>query len=266
MHINSHINKDKEQTLRNRNKLIANNNLYTWYRNLYKHQFENINGGIDNKRVLEIGSGTSPLNMIYPHVMTSDIMPLDYLDYVFDCHNINSMTAICDHSIDVITLTNVLHHLRNPLEFLIKATVKLAKDGILIATEPYFSIVSSKIFKYLHKEPVDFKIKTPTLTNISGPLSSANIALPFLIFTSDISNKHWCKPLWKYYRQEALELRYYSSVSYFLTGGMSYRLPLPEKVFNWLLQIDLHVSRLLPQITASFFSVMLKKSDEAPKH
>ena len=43
---------------------------------------------------------------------------LDYLDLVFDCHEMDKLDAIKDNSIDVITLTNVLHHLKALLHFL----------------------------------------------------------------------------------------------------------------------------------------------------
>jgi hypothetical protein len=101
---------------------------------------------------------------------------------VFDCHEIDKLDAIKDNSIDVITVTNVLHHLKDPIGFLNRAASKLKHAGKVIATEPFFSLVSSPIFRYLHPEPVDFEISEPKLKNIRGPLASANIALPWLIF------------------------------------------------------------------------------------
>ena len=132
--------------------------------------------------ILEIGSGTSPLKRFHPNVLTSDVLELDYLDLVFDCHDIDKLVRIEDNSLDVITLTNVLHHLESPIDFLNAAAGKLKPGGKVIATEPYFSVLSRFIFKYLHHEPVGFTISEPELNEVEGPLASANIALPWLIF------------------------------------------------------------------------------------
>ena len=52
---------------------------------------------------------------------------------------------------------NVLHHLNNPIRFLNRAASKLKPPGKVIGTEPFFSLLSTPIFKYLHHEPVDFR-------------------------------------------------------------------------------------------------------------
>ena len=119
---------DVRQTLENRKRLHANANLMYWYDRLYAQQFAG-EPDFRNKRVLEIGSGSSPLKAIHPGILASDVLALDYLDMVFDCHEIADLAAIPDGSLDIITLTNVLHHLRDPLAFLRGATRKLARGG-----------------------------------------------------------------------------------------------------------------------------------------
>src|SRR5207247_3500449 len=108
--------KDRTITLRNRARLGANKNLLFWYRELYLDQFKDFpNPGA--RSILEIGSGTSPLKQFLSSVVTSDVLDLDYLDLVFNCHEIDKLDAIKDKSLDVITLTNVLHHLKSPIVF-----------------------------------------------------------------------------------------------------------------------------------------------------
>jgi hypothetical protein len=46
----------------------------------------------------------------------------------------------------------------------------------------FFSVLSTPIFKYLHHEPLDFRISEPELGEVERPLASANIALAWLIF------------------------------------------------------------------------------------
>src|SRR5205807_7343516 len=146
----------------------------------YRDQFKDLPNPA-TLSILEVGSGTSPLKQFLPNVVTSDVLELDYLDLVFDCHDIDKLDAIKDNSLDVITVTNVLHHLKSPIAFLNCAASKLKSGGKLIATEPFFSLLSTPIFKYLHHEPVDFRIAEPVLEKVLGALASANIALPRLI-------------------------------------------------------------------------------------
>jgi len=157
--------KDRAATLCNRARLAANRNLLFWYRELYRDQFKDFSNPAALS-ILEIGSGTSPLKQFLSNVVTSDVLDLSYLDLVFDCHEIDKLDAIKDNSLDVITLTNVLHHLKSPIAFLKRAVKKLKSGGKVIATEPFFSVLSTVIFKYLHHEPVDFQISQPELGEV----------------------------------------------------------------------------------------------------
>src|SRR5262249_35254052 len=150
-------------------RLSTNKNLLFWYRELYRDQFKDFPNPAALS-ILEIGSGTSPLKEFLPTVVTSDVLDLNYFDLVFDCHDIDKLDAIKNESLDVITLTNVLHHLKSPIEFLKRAANKLKPGGKVIATEPFFSLMSTLIFRYLHHEPVDFQIAEPELENVRGPL------------------------------------------------------------------------------------------------
>src|SRR5205823_7435445 len=182
---------DRAATLRNRARLDTNKNLLFWYRELYGDQFKEFPNPAALS-ILEIGSGTSPLKQFLPTVVTSDVLDLDYLDLVFDCHEIDRLDVIKENSLDVITVTNVLHHLKSPIAFLNRAASKLKSGGKLIATEPFFSVLSTVIFKYLHHEAVDLRISEPELSEVHGPLASANIALPWLIF---FQNAEWLQRL-----------------------------------------------------------------------
>ncbi|HEX4696242.1 MAG TPA: methyltransferase domain-containing protein, partial [Candidatus Udaeobacter sp.] len=221
---------DRDATLRNRACLGENKNLLFWYRELYRDQFKNFDDPAALS-ILEVGSGTSPLKQFLPNVITSDVLDLDYLDLVFDCHEIDKLDAIEDNSLDVITLTNVLHHVKSPILFLNRAASKLKSGGKVIATEPFFSAVSTLIFKYLHHEPVDLRISGPELSHVQGPLSSANVALPWLIFCR---RPEWLQPLNNHFDLTKLSMRPFSAISYMVTGGISHRLPVPRFLYRML--------------------------------
>lgn len=246
---------DKQLTIENRERLQRNANLLYWYEQLYRQQFGDITD-FANKRVLEIGSGTSPIKRFHPHVLTSDVLPLDYLDFVFDCHQIDAVTAIPNASFDVITLTNVLHHLQDPLDFLEKVAVKLKRGGRLIATEPYFSALSTPIWQYLHHEPVDFSIQEPKLETVQGPLTTSNQAMPYLIFKK---RREWAERLAGFY-DKPIETRPFSSLSYLVTGGISRKLRVPRLVYRSLFGFDQFLARVAPDLFASFFTIVLVRS------
>jgi 2-polyprenyl-3-methyl-5-hydroxy-6-metoxy-1,4-benzoquinol methylase len=246
---------DREATLRNRGRLVANKNLLFWYRQLYRDQFRDFENPAALS-ILEIGSGTSPLKHFLPNVITSDVLDLDYLDLVFDCHEIDKLNAIEDDSLDVITLTNVLHHLKSPISFLNRAASKLKSGGRIIATEPFFSVWSTLIFKYLHHEPVDFGISEPELGHVAGPLGSANVALPWLIF---LRKREWLKRLNDNFEVATVSVRPFSALSYMATGGISHRLPVAHFLYRLLFPIDLALSRYLPRLCAAFMTVTLTR-------
>jgi hypothetical protein len=247
--------KDRAATLRNRARLSANQNLLFWYRELYRDQFKDF-ANPAALSILEIGSGTSPLKQFLPNVITSDVLDLDYLDIVFDCHEIDKLQAIKDSSVDVITLTNVLHHLKSPIAFLNRAATKLKPSSKIIATEPFFSLVSTPIWKFLHHEAVDFQISEPELGHVQGPLASANIALPWLMF---FQKREWLRRLNDNFDLASLSLRPFTSLSYMVTGGISHRLPIPRSLYRALFPIDLALSRRAPSVCAAFFTVTLTR-------
>ena len=155
---------------------------------------------------------------------------------MFDCHEIDKLDAIRNESLDVITLTNVLHHLKSPITFLNRAASKLKPGGKVIATEPFFSLLSTPIFKYLHHEPVEFEISEPELKNVQGPLASANIALPWLIF---FRRRDWCRQFERELRCGELFGSVFSAVSYMATGGISHKLPVPNWLYRTFFLLDL---------------------------
>jgi SAM-dependent methyltransferase len=247
--------KDRAATLRNRARLGSNKNLLFWYRELYGDQFKEFPNP-EALSILEIGSGTSPLKQFLSNVVTSDVLDLDYLDLVFDCHEIDKLDAIKDNSLDVITVTNVLHHLKSPIAFMNRAASKLKSGGKLIATEPFFSILSTVIFKYLHHEPVDFRISVPELSEVQGPLASANIALPWLIF---FRNPEWLQRLHDKFDLAHFSARPFSALSYMITGGISHRVPVPPLLYRMLFTVDLALSRRFPSFCAAFCTVTLTR-------
>ena len=124
------------------------------------------------------------------------------------------------------------------------------------ATEPFFSVLSTPIFKYLHHEPVDFRISEPELGKVQGPLASANIALPWLIF---FRRREWLQRLNENFDVATLSTRPFSVLSYMATGGISRRLPIPRSLYRRFFSMHLAFSRNFPRLCASFFTTTLAR-------
>jgi len=246
--------RDRDKTIINRRNLFRNKNLLLWYENLYREQFKGIDT-IEKKRILEIGSGTSPLKHYYKNVITTDILDMDHLDYKLDFEKIDKFEAVEDCSVDIITMTDVLHHVRDPITCLEKARCKLKESGMVIASEPYFSCLSSLVYKF-HYEPSIFDISEPIINTEKGPFSGGNMAVPFLIF---FRKKSWLDRLERYYSFSRDEVIYFSSLSYMMTGGISRRFPVNHSLYRWLLDLDIGLAKKMPKIFSSFFIVRLHK-------
>jgi hypothetical protein len=150
----------------------------------------------------------------------------------------------------------VLHHLKNPIEFLNRAAAKLKSGGKVIATEPFFSALSTVIYKYLHHEAVDLNADEPEQREVRGPLTSANQALPWLIF---FRNPEWLQRLNDKFDLAHFSARPFSALSYMVTGGISHRLPVPPLLYRMLFPVDLALSRRFPRFCAAFFTVTLTR-------
>jgi hypothetical protein len=244
---------DLQQTLQNRERLRNNPNLLHWYEELYRSIFGSARNA--DHAILEIGSGASPLKMFFPSVTTSDVLNLEYLDHVFDCQEIDEYEGIAQNSCNVITMTNVLHHLRDPIAFLRKAATKLTAQGEIIMIEPYFSTLSLPIYKMLHHEPTDFSISRPVLDRIEGPLSSSNQAIPYMLF---VSRPDWLEELAPLYDTGHIQLEYFSSLSYMASGGIARRSLVPTPIYRAMFPFDRMIARLAPRLFASFFVIRLK--------
>lgn len=251
------FNQDLTRTLIQKNRLVSNKNLLYWYRELFEEMLKGINEH-ERSKVLEIGSGASPLKEFYPSVITSDVMPLPGLDLVFDAHEIDKQNVIDDQSLDIILLTNVLHHLERPLEFLLRAQTKLKPGGRIIFAEPYFSMLSTFLYEKIHHEDADLKVDKPLLENISGPLSTANQALPWLIFFR--RSHDWASQLKEFYDFDPVRgTTYFTSLAYFITGGISRRFLVPHLCYRFLFHTDRIMARIFYRLSASFFIIRLQK-------
>ena len=131
-------------------------------------------------RTLEIGGGSGNLKAFAPDVVSTDVLPADWLDTVCDAQRL----PFVDRSFDNIVMLDVLHHLERPVRFFDEASRVLKPGGRIVMLEPGITPVSHIFFRSFHPEPVDMAVDP----YVDGPIDpdkdpyDSNQAIPTLLF------------------------------------------------------------------------------------
>jgi SAM-dependent methyltransferase len=182
-----------------------------WYRILLKELPQSPG------RLLELGSGAGYLKEFAPSAITSDTFAVPNIDAVLDgCYLPFANNSLCG-----IVMTDVLHHIPQPRMFFSEAWRCVGPQGVLAMIEPWVTSWSSLIYSRFHHEPFQ-----PQATSwefpLKGPLSGANGALPWIMFSRDRAQFEAEMPGWKIRRIQPL-----MPFSYLVSGGVSMRSLMP---------------------------------------
>ena len=241
-------NLDDPSTTELRKKIIRQNHfLEKIYKEWYSLHLQALPKG--RNPVLEIGAGGGFFSEVLPGTIKSDILYLSDLDVVLNgCGGL----PFKDSSLRGIVMVNVLHHLSNPRMFFREAMRCLNDGGIISLIEPWRSDLSEIIYTRLHHEP--FRPNDPTWEFKSGgPLTSANGALPYIIFQRD---KDLFLKEFKQFRIEKVVP--FMPFRYFLSGGLSYKNFVPAKSFLFFKAFEHLFQRSMNRI-AAFAHIVLSK-------
>ena len=168
-------------------------------------------------RLVELGSGAGFLKRLLPSVMTSDVVPVSGVDLCFSAETM----PFDDGSVDAFMMVDVFHHIPDTSAFLHEAERCLVPGGRLIMVEPANTTFSRIIFKRFHHE--SFEPDAGWGLASAGPLSSANGALPWIVFVRDrlgqLATEHPALSV--------LKTQIHSPFKYLLTGGLSFKSLVP---------------------------------------
>jgi SAM-dependent methyltransferase len=130
--------------------------------------------------VLELGSGGGVLADYIPGAITSEVFPCSGIRMVADGRSL----PLASGSLRAIALVDVLHHIPEVRGFFREAERCLVPGGAVIMLEPWVSRWSRFVYTRFHHEP--FQSESPDWSfPEQGPLSGANIALPWMVFERD---------------------------------------------------------------------------------
>lgn len=129
---------------------------------------------------LEIGGGSGDMRGLFKNVITTDILPVPWVDLLADAQ----ILPFRAESFDNIVMFDVLHHIEQPFLFFSQAEYILRSCGRIVMIEPYITPLSRIFYAIFHSEPVrmnDYswlqKEKDPHRDPFDG-----NQAIPTLMF------------------------------------------------------------------------------------
>lgn len=221
------------------------------YISFYQDLLRRIEDRPSEGEVVELGSGAGFLKSMAPDVITSDTLPYDGVDRVFSALEM----PFGDRTISAFVLIDVLHHIKDSRRFFQEVLRCLKPGGKLVMIEPANTTFSSLIYRYLHHEPYD--PRGGWGFEEGGPLSGANLAIPWIIFDrdraifeQDFSSFQICS------------LTPHTPLRYLLSGGLSMRQLLPDSFYP----IVYGVEKLLTPINGligMFITIELRKQLDA---
>jgi hypothetical protein len=149
-------------------------------------------------------------------------------------------------------MTDVLHHIPNPRLFFQEAGRCVHPGGVISMIEPWVTHWSKYIYTHFHHEPFNPSAKDWAFP-LHGPLSGANGALPWILFSRDVLIFQHEFPMWQITR-----IRPMMPFLYLISGGVSMRQLMP----GWSFKFWSGVEKLMGPTfysTAMFAQVVLKR-------
>jgi SAM-dependent methyltransferase len=193
------------------------------YLDFYERIERHLEGLIPGDTVVELGSGGGFYQEIRPSVITSDIMALPHIHISFS----GTRMPFKKESLDAVVMIDVLHHIPDARSFFREAGRCLRPGGRMVMIEPANTLWSRFIYQNFHHEAFDPRGNWEFPS--SGPLSSANGALPWILFFRDRGQ----------FEQEFPNLKIkiinnHTPLRYLLSGGLSYQQLLPSSFYPFI--------------------------------
>lgn len=206
-------------------------------------------------QVLELGAGGGFLAERLPGVITSELLVTPSVRLVLDAQKL----PLADASLRAIVMTDVLHHLPQSPLFLRDAARCVRPGGRVVMIEPWVTPWSAFIYRRFHHEPFRPDARTWEFER-GGPLSAANMALPWIIFVRDRARFEREFPEWRVLRIEPI-----MPFRYLASGGVSARALSPAWTFSWWRAFERLLTPWMPRL-GLFAHIVLERAPAGPTH
>ncbi|MHC4644247.1 MAG: class I SAM-dependent methyltransferase [Planctomycetota bacterium] len=197
----------------------------------FYRQFREAIPEIENKVVVELGSGGGFIKEVIGNAVTSDVLDLPNVDRVFSAVDM----PFEESSIDGFFMFDVLHHITEPRGFFKESLRCLKTGGKIVMIEPANTLWGRFIYKNFHHERFDPQGKWQL--EAGGPVSVGNGALAWIIFSRDreVFEKEF--PSLK-----VLSVRNHTPLRYLLSGGLTLRQLAPSFCYPLVKAIEYGLS------------------------
>lgn len=198
---------------------------------------------------VELGSGAGFLNDVLPDVVTTEFLPVPDVDCLCSGEALPFRTG----SLAAIFLLDVLHHIPDVEAFFREADRCLRVGGVLAMVEPANTWFSRFVYSHFHHEAFDPHAAAWTFPQ-GGPLSTANGALPWIVFQRDRDRFVQTFPHFQVERFEP-----FGPIRYLISGGMSHAQLLPG-FCSPLIGVAERILRPLDPWLGMFVRILVRKS------
>ncbi len=203
---------------------------------------------LSSQYCVELGSGGGFLKEVFPSVITSDVLEVDCVDKHFS----GLEMPFENSSVDAFFMVDVFHHIPDAKRFLSELTRCLKAGGKVVMIEPANTLWGRFIYQNFHHEA--FEPGAGWTLAKEGPLSSANGALPWIVFQRDKKQFEADFPQLTVSRfQEHTPLRY------LLSGGVSMRQLMPSGSYGFWKGFESLLAPLSPWL-GMFVTIELQKN------
>jgi len=233
-----------------RNMILDDAYLMAAYGEQYLRLAEQLPAGKD-RLIVELGAGTGIGGTWIPGMVCSDISPSNILHAGLDATKL----PFRDESITAFVLKDALHHVSNVERLLDEVSRCLVVGGVMAACEPYWGVLASVIYRFLHPEP--FQKRQQGWSFDAQDTWDSNQALAWILLRRDRDKLALGWP-----RLSLEEAGPLPGPSYLLSGGVFGRSRIPS---SWLLAlhgIETRVGRPLDPFRFEF-AFTLRKSPES---
>lgn len=196
---------------------------------------------------IEMGSGAGFIKKMAPHIITSDVLPYDGVDLVFSALDI----PLKDSSVSAFLMIDVLHHVKDSVRFFEEMQRCLKTGGKIVMIEPANTPWSTFIYTRFHHEP--FEPSGEWGFDEGGPLTGANMAIPWIVFFRDMNLFAS-----KFPQLKVCSIQIHTPFRYLLSGGLSLRQLLPSSLYSVICLIEWLLSPFNQHI-GMFMTIELEK-------
>jgi SAM-dependent methyltransferase len=198
---------------------------------------------------VEIGAGSGDFKSFWPGLMTSDLVASPLVDMAADALRL----PLASGSLSNFVVIDLLHHLRDPHEYLKEAHRVLRPGGRILAIEPYITPFSYVGYRAFHHENIWFGGYQKSADK-SDPWEG-NLALPNVLFGRDLPKWPSLHPQLRIIHRQKFGL-----LDFQLACGFKPR-PLIKspRLYEWMLVLDRYLDGLAALWAFRIFCVIEKK-------